>query len=389
MPIQSKELATIKKPGQVEYISKEEYQERVREIIKCKRDIKYFAENYFKIINLDKGLMTIKLYEKQKELLDFFVNERRCIVLASRQSSKTTTYTIYLLWLTMFHAEKKVMILANKLDTVIEICERIRLAYQYLPSFLKPGVLTWNKSEIGFSNLSVIKGFATSSDAARGFSCSCVFGDTIVTIKDTNGKVHDIRIDSITDEYDITDNLMVLTERGFVKFLGVKKSRTSYVYDIIFSDGSKLIATPEHRVKISDGSFVLAKDCHVGHVMSTGKKIVEVLGRNCDCDVYDLLNVDDGHEYLTNGVTSHNCVVMDEAAFVANNVASKVFESIYPVISSSKKSQFIMVSTPNGADPRNLYYEIWKKATAKSKEANADGWKPFRFDWFDIPSRTL
>jgi hypothetical protein len=129
MAIENNELAVIKKPNQVEYVSKEEYQERVKEIVKCKRDIKYFAEKYFKIINLDKGLMTIKLYPKQRELLDFFVKEKRCICCASRQSSKTTTYTIYLLWLTMFKCDQKVMILANKLDTCIEICERLRLAY--------------------------------------------------------------------------------------------------------------------------------------------------------------------------------------------------------------------------------------------------------------------
>lgn len=92
--------------------------------------------------------MTIKLYDKQKDLLKYFVDEKRCIVLASRQSSKTTTYTIYLLWLTMFFPEKKVMILANKADTALEILERIRMAYSYVPEFLKPGVFVWNKGEI-------------------------------------------------------------------------------------------------------------------------------------------------------------------------------------------------------------------------------------------------
>ena len=46
-----------------------------------------------------------------------------------------------------------------------------------------------------------------------------------------------------------------------------------------------------------------------------------------------------------------------------------------------------MVSTPNGADPKNLYYEIWLKANSKEKGKNSDGWKPFRFDWFDVPGR--
>lgn len=98
-------------------------------------------------------------------------------------SHNTTTYTIYLLWLTMFFSEKKVMILANKKDTAIEICERIRLAYQYLPSFLKAAVVTWNKAEIGFANRSLIKAFSTSSDSARGFSASCVQKTHVILVR--------------------------------------------------------------------------------------------------------------------------------------------------------------------------------------------------------------
>lgn len=177
------ELASIKKPGDFEKISDAEFQRRILEIAKCKRDITYFAEKYFKIINLDKGLMTIKLYDKQKELLDFFVNEKRCVVCASRQSSKTTTYTIYLLWLTNFFPEKKVMLLANKLETALEILGRIRLAYEYLPHFLKASVLVWNKGEIVFGNMSTIKGFSTSSSAARGFSANCCHKSTKITIR--------------------------------------------------------------------------------------------------------------------------------------------------------------------------------------------------------------
>lgn len=82
--VNDNELATIKRPQQIEYISKEEYKRRLAEIVRCSKDICYFAEKYFKIINLDKGLMTIELYPKQNHLLNFFVNEKRCIVLASR-----------------------------------------------------------------------------------------------------------------------------------------------------------------------------------------------------------------------------------------------------------------------------------------------------------------
>jgi hypothetical protein len=69
------------------------------------------------------------------------------------------------------------MLLANKADTGLEILSRIRLAYEYLPSWLKPGVPTWNKGQIVFANRSEIKSFATASDAARGYSAKTVIMD--------------------------------------------------------------------------------------------------------------------------------------------------------------------------------------------------------------------
>lgn len=85
---QNEQLSHIKKLGEKDRISKEEFERRILEIAKCKRDICYFAEKYFRIINLDVGLTIIKLYPKQKELLDFFVKEKRCLTLASRQTGK-------------------------------------------------------------------------------------------------------------------------------------------------------------------------------------------------------------------------------------------------------------------------------------------------------------
>lgn len=160
-----------------EVISKEEYERRVKEIVKCKRDIVYFANTYFKILSLNDGIVNIKLYPKQEEMLKFFKNEKRCIVVSSRQSSKTTTYTIYLLWATMFFPERKAMILANKAATAIEIVDRIRLGYEYLPAWIKPKIVVWNKGQIAFANKSEIRGWASSSDAARGFSAQIVVCD--------------------------------------------------------------------------------------------------------------------------------------------------------------------------------------------------------------------
>lgn len=82
------QLATIKKPGEIERISDEEFQRRVLEIAKCKRDIVYFAEKYYRVINLDKGLHIIKLYDVQKEFLRFLVDNNKVICVSGRQQGK-------------------------------------------------------------------------------------------------------------------------------------------------------------------------------------------------------------------------------------------------------------------------------------------------------------
>ena len=43
-----------------------------------------FAEKYFRVINLDKGLHVIKLYDVQKEFLRFLVDNNKVICVSGR-----------------------------------------------------------------------------------------------------------------------------------------------------------------------------------------------------------------------------------------------------------------------------------------------------------------
>ena len=72
-------------------------------------------------------------------------------------------------------------------------------------------------------------------------------------------------------------------------------------------------------------------------------------------------------------------------AFIPKNIIDEFFASVMPVISSSKASKAIVVSTPNGTS--GLYYDIWKAATSKEQGKNKEGWKPFRIDWWEVPGR--
>lgn len=167
----------LKKPNVAEYVSQDQQQEYIEELIKCREDIVYFAEKYFTIISPAKGKHLIKLYEKQKTLLRAMVDKNRVISLASRQVGKTTTYTIYALHQTIFFPEQKILIAANKKDTALEILGRIQMAYECLPNWIKPGLLEYNKGNMKFSNLSAISGVATGSSSARGSSANILILD--------------------------------------------------------------------------------------------------------------------------------------------------------------------------------------------------------------------
>ena len=63
-------------------------EEHIKEYKRCYKDPIYFAEHYIKIVNVDTGLQTIKLYDYQKKMIRSYVDNRFNITLACRQSGK-------------------------------------------------------------------------------------------------------------------------------------------------------------------------------------------------------------------------------------------------------------------------------------------------------------
>lgn len=155
----------------------------VQELKKCKEDIIYFAENYFYIVNLDRGKEVISLYTRQKQILRSLINNRFTILLSSRQFGKTTLMTIYALWLACFESDQRVMVVANREQTAINVFKRIRLAYEQLPNFLKPGAKDYGKTGLTFDNDSSIGVSTTTSTAVRGESISSLIIDEMAFIE--------------------------------------------------------------------------------------------------------------------------------------------------------------------------------------------------------------
>lgn len=156
--------------------------EMVADLKKCQKNLLYFAENFFTIINLDRGREKIKLFKCQKKVLRALRDNRFNIVLASRQVGKTTMMTIYTLWVACFLEDQRILVVANKEQTAINIFKRIRLAYEQLPNWLKPGVVEYGKTSMSLTNGSSIGISTTSSDAGRGDSCNCLVLDELAFI---------------------------------------------------------------------------------------------------------------------------------------------------------------------------------------------------------------
>ncbi len=144
--------ANLRGMDKVDAIPLEDFKYYTSEIIKCKKDITYFANKYFTIVSPGIGKHVINTYPRQDELLQSMLDNDRLCVLASRQVGKTTTYNIFALHICCFSRDKKILILGNKAAAAIEFLDRIKMAYEFLPAWLKPGVKEFNKASVEFSN---------------------------------------------------------------------------------------------------------------------------------------------------------------------------------------------------------------------------------------------
>jgi len=163
--------------------------ELIQEYIRCKEDIIYFAEKYFYITTIDDGKIKIPLWEFQKKVLKAFIkppkNRRHIIMMMPRQQGKTTISTVYLLHYMLFNKDKNVAILANKKDTALEIMQRVKMAFESLPTWLQQGIKEggWNKSSIRLENGMVMKASTTSSDSISGDTVSLLYMDEFAKVK--------------------------------------------------------------------------------------------------------------------------------------------------------------------------------------------------------------
>lgn len=79
---------------------------------------------------------------------------------------------------------------------------------------------------------------------------------------------------------------------------------------------------------------------------------------------------------------SINILIIDECAHIPNDLMKELWKSVIPTISANDDGEIITISTPNGADKDNKFYEIYLDAKTPDTV-----WKMEVVNWWDIPGR--
>ena len=172
-------------------------EEQVIEIAKCAEDPVYFIKTYVKIVNVDRGLIPFDMWDFQEDMVRTFHENRFTIAKMPRQVGKTTTTVGYMLWAAIFNEEYTVGILANKGQLARDILSRIQKAYEYLPSWLQQGIMTWNKGSLELENGSKIFAYATSAAGVRGGTYNLIFLDEFAFVP------HNMAVEFFTSTYPV------------------------------------------------------------------------------------------------------------------------------------------------------------------------------------------
>lgn len=134
------------------------------------------------ITHSTKGMIKLKLYEYQKDILRSYSQNQMCLLNSARQMGKTMLGARYVLWKSLFTSDHNTLVLGNKFNQTLELIEQIKFAYESLPPHLKAGVKSYRKDYIEFDNGSRIIGRAVSNYAGRGLSLNLLLIDEMAFI---------------------------------------------------------------------------------------------------------------------------------------------------------------------------------------------------------------
>lgn len=170
-------IKTLKRP----YTQLSLTPDHLNELEVCRNDIFYFVRYYCKILTKN-GITRPEIRDYQNEFLGMLSSGDDIIASLPRQSGKSVTSGLYLLWIANFTPNINIGIAGNKLDLAMEVLDKIKKIFIELPMWMKQGIEAWNKTYIQFENGTRILTSATSGDSFRGYSVHLLLIDEVAFV---------------------------------------------------------------------------------------------------------------------------------------------------------------------------------------------------------------
>lgn len=139
----------------------------------------------------------------------------------------------------------------------------------------------------------------------------------------------------------------ILTPDGFKQFDGILKGNNKLL-KITLINGLELKCTPLHKILTSENrEYTNANKLTIGSMVLTNNGLIEIISIESLIgihSVYEVLNVHDNHIYNINDIYCHQCLYLDEFAFIKPHLADEFIASVFPTISAGKTTQVIITS---------------------------------------------
>ena len=159
------------------------------EYVKCMRDTPYALKTYLQTYdNTVSKYVPLELFPDQISLLNDYEEYEENIALKYRQAGVSTVTGAWISKRLVFAKKtqpEKILIIANKLDTSMEMANKIRAFVDQWPSWVGAGFSNDKNSQKHYklTNGSEVKAVATSKDALRGFTPTILVFDEAAFIE--------------------------------------------------------------------------------------------------------------------------------------------------------------------------------------------------------------
>lgn len=372
--------------------------DQLLELAKCSDDPIYFAKNYIKIVTLNEGLVNFSPYSFQEEMLMNFYTKRFNICKLPRQPLclKTPIPTTDG-WKTMGELNLGDFVYDPK-GKPVKVIKKSQIFYDtvcYKITFSSGEVITSDEKHRWLIKINNKKRLLETSEIYEYFN---------------KGKILYIDSSVIPNQYNKNDNNSPKNKKHIITNIELTESVPVACITVdseehLFVCGYNFIATRNSGKSTTTVAFLIHNMLFEDHTSiailankaQTAKEILSRLQtayenlpkwmqqgvKSCNKTSMELEN---GSKVIAASTSAsavrggtYSLLMLDEYAFVPEQVANNFMQSVYPTISSGNKSKIIVVSTPRGM---NHFYKLWVEAKNGTNE-----YHPFEIHWSDVPGR--